>query len=1053
VSVASHTIGASGVANWKATVLHLRFGVIAGCNQTSGGEMSGSRISAVDRYTEINNALINSYFTPEQAGEPVYLDMDDAVLDTVARLTGTARVDFEAELAASVRSLLALYHPGVSMFDWFDRTVMHWRAQFSRALRTSSQIPEPPIVALLAIFTMAAEHMGDSAVSDMHDSAYYPRLCRILNIPADDQGRFKTAFRKNSEGYWDVLSTWLEALDGDRGMPTAYALSHRYVGLPISQALVRDAERRQFKRMFEEMALPANSTISHSDMDSALDQWINAVPSTASANLRGLWAKTGARERLSDIALVEFDSWDGAVRQPGRSDRAENGTVRSVRLAVSEISDFFETSYSFAVVLPRTSLLETKYSLLTDSGPAAVSARQVGPSLDGVPFDGSGIDPGSALNGIIRIESGADRVATRFPRKAIPLMWDTSVNLYMETERIPVGQLSALLVQDDLGLASKAESIIRDIARPGFVRHGVSTAGIPKGWVLFTAIQAMQAPLPGAIGTGPLEILEPRLSIQMALTGGFRIPGRVTRWSLLDLPEIAVVADDASELVLEISTRDLASGAIETHEMLRGAAPLITSLIDHITTAGDYTILLSRGSTRLQSMTVRTRSSDNQDVYSWRKIGPVSHVRSDPLWPLRATKNSLDDAVIDGAFSYGEAISFDRGETTDGSTWAIRSSSSVVRELLKVPIPNETSCIQTGAHKIQLPRYEGRPEDRFITGYCTQCGISKRSPSASWDRLLRKRDDANHTPTRQVAPADLHSIGGSPRNWRPAIDTLAFLGAGSRSDLSAIARQLENSPVFEHHFIRSLESLAVLETTRDDSLDVTGFEIASTSLAQLVDRSTLLTGLWSQAGLKDALVLGRSLGANAEIVEVSTVHLSLLRGDVDEIAGEYGDGLAAHDAGQSMLTRLPHIGTLFENLKAVPNPLMPGKTEVFSPVDNRWYPDPKGGGSNGAYRRRHIGGTDYVVRFGDDLSDGTARRVQVDLAKYLAAWNARRSLVRYNPVTARLSVPLGAPLPGLYERAAVLCSGELPLADRESWSLHYDEIPEAFAEQLIARLT
>ena len=1014
--------------------------------------MSVSRSSVVDRYAEINNALINSYFTPEQAGEPVYLDMDDAVLDTAAQLTGTARVDFEAELAASVRSLLSLYQPGVSMFEWFDRAALRWRAEFSKALRSSSEIPEPPIVALLAIFTMAAEHMGDSAVSEMHDSAYYPRLCKILNVPTDDEARFKSAFRKKSESYWDVLSTWLEALDGDRGMPTAYALSHRYIGLPISQALVRDAERRQFKRMFEDMALPAHSTISHNDMESAVDQWVNAVPSTASANLRGLWAKSGARDRLVDVALVEFENWDGAIQQTARSTREDGGTVRSVRLAVSEISDFFERSYSFAVVLPRTSL-EIQYSLVTDSGPAVVRTRQVGPTLDAVPFDGAGIDAGSALDGVIRIEAGADRVATRYPRKAIPLMWDTSVNLFMETERLPVGQLSALLVKDESGLSEKAETILETIARPGFERHNAAIAGVPRGWVLFTGIQAMQAPVAGSVGTGPLEILEPRLSIQMTLTGGFRIPGRVSRWNLLHLPEIAVVADDDSEMLLELSTRDLESGTMETREILRGAAPLITALSDHIQEGGDYTLILSRGASRLQSITVRARSSDDLDAHSWKKIGPVSHAQSDSLWPLRAAKTDSDDVVVDGAFSYGDPASFHIAGAVEVSEWAARKNAPLTQNLLRVPVPSESSCIQTGAHRIQLPRYDGRPGDRFITGHCTQCGISKRSPSASWDRLLKRRNSNGGLAARRVEPSKLHAIDTNGRSWQPAIDTLVYLGAGSRNDLSTIARQIENSSTFEHHFMRSLESLGLIETTRDSALDVTGFEVASTSLAELADGSTLLSGSWSQATTAEAIEIGSSLGAATEIVEQLTAHLIRLRGDVDEIAEAFEDGLAAHDAGPSILSRLPHLSTLIESLAPVPNPLMPGRTEVFSPADNRWYLDPTAGAAYGAYRRRFIGGTDYFVRLGDDLSRGSARRVQVDLAKYLSAWNSGRGLVRYNAKMSRLSVPLGAPLPGLYERAAVLCSGQLPLADRESWSLHYDRISQHFAEQLIARLT
>ncbi|MGN6128630.1 MAG: hypothetical protein ACTHON_18900 [Humibacter sp.] len=138
-------------------------------------------------------------------------------------------------------------------------------------------------------------------------------------------------------------------------------------------------------------------------------------------------------------------------------------------------------------------------------------------------------------------------------------------------------------------------------------------------------------------------------------------------------------------------------------------------------------------------------------------------------------------------------------------------------------------------------------------------------------------------------------------------------------------------------------------------------------------------------------------------------------------------------------------------LARVPDPLLPGRHEVFSPRDNSWVAAPHG--VTGALRRRSFSGTEYFLRTTDDAAASQVRYAPLDVAKYTAAWMAGVSLLRYDAKDELLSVPLGAPLPGLFERAAVLCSGVLPTPDRSTWSLVYTEIPRDFMNELKARLT
>jgi hypothetical protein len=84
--------------------------------------------------------------------------------------------------------------------------------------------------------------------------------------------------------------------------------------------------------------------------------------------------------------------------------------------------------------------------------------------------------------------------------------------------------------------------------------------------------------------------------------------------------------------------------------------------------------------------------------------------------------------------------------------------------------------------------------------------------------------------------------------------------------------------------------------------------------------------------------------------------------------------------------------------------------------------------SIGAYRITRFATVD-VLRTQEDCDRDEMATATVQLTKHAAALILKeRPLMSYNRATEELTVPLGADLPGLYGRAAVLCSGLLPVA-------------------------
>ena len=101
-------------------------------------------------------------------------------------------------------------------------------------------------------------------------------------------------------------------------------------------------------------------------------------------------------------------------------------------------------------------------------------------------------------------------------------------------------------------------------------------------------------------------------------------------------------------------------------------------------------------------------------------------------------------------------------------------------------------------------------------------------------------------------------------------------------------------------------------------------------------------------------------------------------------------------------------------------------------------------------------GLELAAGIGATPGDGHAKPgsaiADARLIKHFAALREGQPLVGYDCEKEVLYMPIGADLPGLYGRAAVLASGLLPVIDRPNRVLKYQEIPPSLAFSLMDRL-
>ncbi len=1016
---------------------------------------------AWDEYRAWNDAIADVIFPVGEDFLPVYMDLEDDVVKRIAERIDATRNDARQGLTSAVKAIVLSPMTGRVHLTALVNETRDWS-------RKKVRKSPPPCLAFLAVTVLAAEDMGKG--EDLAVHAYYARLARLLGL-ADDDSSLRQQYPRHAEYLWQILNGWLGDQDGERGMPTAYALSHRYVGLPMSQALVREHDRRKFPLMFSQYGLSPGMHIAPEDLIRYLDDWVSTQGSSAPINLRNLWRRSAAHERIASIAAVELENWDGVIVD---GNIEMGATLASRATVVVNLRSGFRGS-SVDISLGIRPLGEMRGQMEIRSTDETWLPITLAPGTAGMWRTSytEAIDSGSMLEGVVRIRHAGDEGGLEYkhmPRQIIPLLYDELQSAYVEMERLQLGADAMLLVRTvaptkvKTNIVEKVQNALAEAARPGFEMVEQAT-GLPEGWALFKNVQLFSAPTDGS-----LNELVPLAQNKLTIGGGLRIPARIRKWSTLNPPEVRATVQTESHLRVTLSSAD----SEETiREWASHDSVLVASLKELNLDDGDYIVSLFIGDNSkadpVQQATIRLRSSRNVDVL-WHNAPRLVYPLDSPRGAISAVEQSDAEynSVVDGLFATGDVSRIKPAVCATGEvTWG-EERRQVRQVAIRIGTPDPNSCVVTGAHHIVLPPAMGGKPPKFISGTCSSCGLVKRFPG--WLPRLGRGPSKAKAAVGTVDLRDLPEVTHADRDWDAALDVLMHLGGGPIASLESVAMQLEGSALFVGNFISGLQTLGHIAIEPDDRWRPTRWEISPSCLAETAEGKWRFTGFWppplvQQAAVQADLYGGRLVRRKANDGPTSYSIADLSHDDIAKVTDLNGDGEmddfeanvnVVGDAGTQLLGVLPRLSQVGASLERVS---MPGfdSAESFDVPSASWTATGDTH-SPGAYRLRRGFETLYAFRTVTDVASGTVALAPVHLVKHLAANMSGQFLLGYLPSSETVVVPLGSDLPGLYARAIVAMSGQLPdrkslkLKGRSRPCLAYPEVARADADLLATLL-
>ena len=995
-------------------------------------------------YNLWNEALVKEFFEGSRARRPVYLDLESEVVERLAREIGAeaglSAVDPLRAFCGSVARTFELRPHGPSMLAKHVEAARDWAERMlARPPAPSLSGEHPPFVAALGLFSLAAEQMH--AEGEIRATNYYGRLSDLLDVASSEgRTRVQNGFRRHGRILWDHLNAWLSAAQGARGFPTARSFDSRvHVGLPISQALVREAERSHLRELFVTYRLNPGQQFARPDMQAILEAWL---PVSALTNLKALWnSGQDARRQIADAACAELEHWDGALPQPQPGSRREF----QARMAAT----YFETP------VPEFSLIV----VVRDSGAVPLGqynhpegARSAGhPGAVTATAEPGGLiqleagPPGGTGNALmlaalqrpldLRHESGGAEIA-RTPNPVLVMVHDETSALFVETARAELGRAHLLLVREDHVL--EAQQALDQISRPGYKAVNGS-AGVPDGWTLFVGVHI------GALLPEPADRLlplVPRSRTQVEFAGGLRISAG--RWHSAQPPEAVAVSGAGQEFAVRLISEFTVAGGSVNSDLGVHTGEVRIPLDDLGLPDGNYRVLLSEaasGGAHLTSRALKLRS------------GTSSHL--DP--PLAASLKHGAASAFDGWSALSAAAEADGdGLTVSGAV--VEGASCAPR-----PVPSET-----------LPALLGTavPVGDLDTLFQRVPGALREGLTEEFNDLLRRGlvilgtkgpelTDAGHRwadenlgrrPAQRpgAAPAGARALTDrSGADLDLIFDAVVVSGGGTWNVLEELVRHSASERWEPFEAARNLRSLGHIDIEVDRrTLRPRRWSVAPAALVlQPGGQSAFLAGWRNEELLSRVEGEARALGGvvfrhprKGRPLLMQVYGLPIER--LDELAR--GTGMAfIRGAPLQIAERLPSIREVYRQRPELHVPQ--GATfERFDFDLNQWT-EVHGTPLAGAYLIK----ADMVHHA--VLAEDGLRECDVMVAKYAGAAAVGRHIMSYDPAGETLTCLLGARPPGLYERALVLSSGEL-LHARSNGTAVYDGVPAEIAAWIARKL-
>lgn len=527
----------------------------------------GPVLKAPVSYRSWNDALVAHYFNEDLRDRPAYLSVDD---DDLAEIAQENEWDAgAASLACAVRQRLGA---GSTLYS-VSREAREWRQAGTPGT--------PPFVAFLALCVLAGSRMAADSDAGIAGHAYYARLNQLLG--RDTHAGQPSGFETLGD-VWENLNLWLgEGLDGRIGLPTARTRPHpRHIWWPISQCLLRAADRRRLPDFFGSVRLDPGTDISEPQLWTLLHNWANPGCGLTRQGLRTIELATDdVADQVTSIVKRELEAWDGELRDSHGRRRAEvmliaeklaGGRRVTLRFVARRPEGFPEADWVNPV--GEEIALRVGGEHWFGPLPIAVTARTL---RDG-----------------FKLTSGKFALSYE-PSKAIPLR----ASYEPVSGWLSARQASA--VEEHLLLA---HSSVEDQLRAFLRRHAQSgwqlvrpEGNVPDGWLVGIGVH-----ITGAVLHAPPELsrLAPRLNTATSMEGGLEVArGQYLVGGEPDL-WITVAEGETCDVAIDSAVERFKTGVIPLHLSELGFAPgrhtiSAGGITRSITTFGGFPVIRTVG--------------------------------------------------------------------------------------------------------------------------------------------------------------------------------------------------------------------------------------------------------------------------------------------------------------------------------------------------------------------------------------------------------------------------------------------------------------------------
>ncbi|MEV7528409.1 hypothetical protein [Agrococcus sediminis] len=1010
------------------------------------------------------NEWITDAFYVGQAPDPapVYLDFDGEPAKRLTKLAGHRSPEETAQaLVKVVRDTVPAFGKKV-LFKDHERRVRSW-ARATRAARRSdpsSLVDAPPVLPLLLCFALAAEQMGADGL--MAPSNYYGRLSQVLQRDVED---LRHSYQASAELLWGSLNAWLVEEEGRRGLPSAYSISaHRYVGIAVSQALVREADRSHLPDFFEFAGLAPHSDVPPEALEPLLLAWTAAAHNGATAQLSRLIENDGTRSRVAEIASVELAAWQGSEVVERSKSKPQLHRPVVLRLQFSGMP--LRKPRFTPVLRLRSDEPRLPASLVAAGGDQIqlelerLGAGTYAPPRASVP------DAGDLLQSRLRFLVDGVTVE-RAPTPAVVFRADEFGVEFWETHSVVRGERLHVLVRSEF--SAQLKSVLEEVAPPTW--RGRDYPGLPADWSLFEDVEIVRAPSATLDGRTRwlADLLTPITSHHLSLHDGFRMPGSIRQRWLADAPPTVTASSDSPDgfqVTIDripefLDSIDGAGGSTDRHNEYAAegspSEPLLIALADLDLRPGTYEVILSSAS----------KSSPSRQRRQFTLVAPAPRRADDvvvgldlsaALTPIERTTVPTDkllsaetDGLLVGAAHFGMP--------TDGATAHPTPTSRAwprARPRMRATPPRleaavSGSCFFTSIHNWDVETVtfvNNRPTAKWTPATCKMCGMTRLYPT----RLPRKAvgsDDRAARPDYPAIDAPRRRDTDHDERLALAIAALAVAGAGDGASLQRILAQVDSSALTVHRIVQDLAAVGALALARHPASGaVISWSLVPATVVTTTSGATL-TSYWGEEAIAflENAVEGEDVTFRAEVDGLTSTLIATNAEDgalwsaVEEL--DHG----AFHAGEASQAIAASLTPLSEVLGAIPRVSMPhgGTFERFDPRAATWTPIPTpsvpGAYRNGTYAR------EYFIRMEDDIVAGDRALVDAATAKHAAALlDGAPPLLYRDPRRGDLRTPLGCPLPGLYGRAAALSAVRIPYDVKDE--IVYDAVEQDVADRL-----